>query len=42
MEVLQNRFQLEDNKIIYYGLRNKKHLFHNVFKLNKKQLEIVK
>ena len=42
MLALQSRWKINNNKLTYYGLRNKKHMFNNVFKLNKKELEIVK
>ena len=42
MLALQSRWKINNNKLTYYGLRNKKNMFNNVFKLNKKELEIVK
>lgn len=42
MQVLQNRWKLDNNYLIYYGLRNKKDLFKNKFKLNDKELNIIK
>lgn len=42
MQVLQNRWKLDNNYLIYYGLRNKKDLFKNKFKLNNKELNIIK
>lgn len=39
---LQSRWKLDNNKLTYYGLRNKKYMFNNIFKLNKKELDIVK
>lgn len=42
MQVLQNRWKLDNNYLIYYGLRNKKDLFKNRFKLNNKELNIIK
>ena len=42
MQVLQNRWKLDNNYLIYYGLRNKKDLFKNKYKLNNKELNIIK
>lgn len=42
MQVLQNRWKLDNNFLIYYGLRNKKDLFKNKFKLNKKEISLIK
>lgn len=42
MYYLQNRYQLEDNYIVYYGLKNKDELFQNKTKVNKKEIEIIK
>lgn len=42
MYCLQNRWKLEDNKLKYYGLRNKPVMFKNAFRLNRKQREVVK
>ena len=39
---LQTRWQLENNKLEYYGLRNKKNLFKNSLKLTENQVKIVK
>ncbi len=41
MHSLQNRWKIDNNFIIYYGLRNKIHLFKNKYKLNKKELAII-
>lgn len=38
---LQNRWKLTDSRLIYFGLRNKENLFKNVFKVNRKQKEII-
>lgn len=38
---LQNRWQLEDNKLVYYGMRNLPNLNKNVIKLNKKQVALL-
>lgn len=38
---LQNRWKLEENKLCYYGLRNKENMFKNTVKLSKKQIEII-
>lgn len=38
---LQSRWVLKDNKLQYYGLRNKENLFKNSVKLNKKQIAII-
>lgn len=42
MYCLQNRWQLEGKTLKYYGLRNKRNLFKNSVKLNKKQIDIIK
>ncbi len=42
MQALQNRWKLDDNTLVYYGLRNKKNLFKNRFKLSNKELQVVK
>lgn len=39
---LQIRWRLENNKLEYYGLRNKKNLFKNSLKLTKNQVKIIK
>ncbi|HHX78298.1 MAG TPA: hypothetical protein GX695_00905 [Acholeplasmataceae bacterium] len=39
---LQNRWKLDNKRLIYYGLRNKENLFNNTFKLNNKQIVIIK
>lgn len=41
MYYLQNRWKLEENKLCYYGLRNKENMFKNTVKLSKKQIEII-
>jgi len=41
MYYLQNRWKLENNYLIYYGLRNKSNMFKNKKKLSKKQQAIV-
>ena len=41
MYYLQNRWKLENNALIYYGLRNKENLFKNKIKLSKKQRAII-
>ncbi len=38
---LQNRWKLEDNKLYYYGMRNRDDLFKNSVSLNKKQADII-
>lgn len=38
---LQNRWKLQANKLIYYGLRNAPDLFHNEVCLSRRQLRIV-
>lgn len=42
MQTLQSRWILKNKILTYYGLRNKEYLFKNTFKLNKKQLNIIK
>jgi hypothetical protein len=39
--LIQNRWKLEKNYLVYYGLRNKKDLFNNAIKLNNKQKGII-
>ena len=41
MYCLQNRWKLEGNKLIYYGLRNREQMFHNEIRLNKNQRQIL-
>lgn len=41
MFVLQSRWKLEGHKIVYYGLRNRKNLFHNVIHLTPGQAKII-
>lgn len=41
MYVLQSRWVLENRSLIYYGLRNRKNLFHNQLRLSRKQAAIV-
>lgn len=41
MYCLQNRWKLENNRLRYYGLRNKSVMFKNVVKLTAKQAKIV-
>ena len=41
MYYLQNRWKMENNYLIYYGLRNKSNMFKNKKKLSKKQQAIV-
>jgi len=38
---LQSRWKLENDKLVYYGLRNKENLFHNVIKVNNKEIQII-
>jgi hypothetical protein len=38
---IQNRWQLKDRQLVYYGLRNKEHLFKNRYKITKKQKSIL-
>lgn len=42
MYYLQNRWQLEGNRLKYYGLRNKENLFKNSIKLSKRQIAAVR
>lgn len=42
MIYLQARWKLNNNKLIYYGLRNKANLFRNEIKLNNKEIKIIK
>lgn len=39
---LQNRWKLENQVLVYYGLRNKEYLFKNKIKLSKAKLKIIK
>lgn len=41
MYCLQSRWRLEGRRLIYYGLRNREHLFENEVRLTKKQAEIL-
>lgn len=41
MYYLQSRWKLENNALYYYGLRNKKDMFHNKVKLSSKQQSII-
>ena len=41
MYYLQNRWKLNGNKLIYYGLRNKENMFNNTVRLNSKQAELI-
>lgn len=41
MFVLQSRWKLENGRAVYYGLRNKDHLFENEVRLSKKQRAIL-
>lgn len=38
---LQSRWRLEGKRLVYYGLRNKEHLFDNVIRLSEKQARIL-
>ncbi|MBQ6877514.1 MAG: hypothetical protein IJO22_03820 [Oscillospiraceae bacterium] len=38
---IQNRWKLENNKLYYYGLRNKENLFKNSVKLSEKQKNVI-
>lgn len=38
---LQSRWRLEGKRLVYYGLRNKEHLFDNVIRLTEKQARIL-
>ena len=38
---LQSRWKLENNNLVYYGLRNKENLFKNKVRVNKKQIHII-
>lgn len=42
MFVLQSRYKLKGKTLLYYGLKNREHLFDNSIKLNKKQIDIIK
>lgn len=42
MYYIQSRWKLNNNYLIYYGLRNKKDLFNNKIKLNNKEINIIK
>lgn len=41
MYYLQSRYQLRNNFILYYGLRNKENLFNNKIKVSKKEIEVI-
>lgn len=41
MYCLQNRWKLEGNRLVYYGLRNREHLFRNEIRLNAKQRALI-
>lgn len=41
MYYLQSRWKIINNKVRYYGLRNKDNMFHNTIKLTTKQLRII-
>ena len=41
MYYLQNRWKLNGNKLIYYGLRNKENMFNNTVRLNSRQAELI-
>lgn len=41
MYFLQNRWKLEGNKLVYYGLRNRENMFSNVFRVSRKQQKIL-
>ncbi|MBE6761075.1 MAG: hypothetical protein E7551_02190 [Ruminococcaceae bacterium] len=41
MYYLQNRWKLSDNKLIYYGLRNKENMFKNTVRLKTRQAELI-
>ena len=38
---MQNRWKLNGNKLIYYGLRNKENMFNNTVRLNSRQAELI-
>lgn len=42
MYYLQARYKLENNYLVYYGLKNKNELFQNRLKVNKEEIEIIK
>jgi len=42
MFYLQNRWKFENNRLLYFGLRNKPNMFKNAIKLNRAQAEIVR
>lgn len=39
---IQNRWKLVGKSLVYYGLRNREMMFKNTYKLNKKQLNIIR
>lgn len=41
MYYLQNRWKLENNRLRYFGLRNKPNMFKNVVKLNRTQAAVI-
>ena len=41
MYFLQNRWKLEGNRLVYYGLRNRENMFSNVLRVTKKQQQIL-
>lgn len=41
MYCLQSRWKLVENKLIYYGMRNRKNLFRNEIRLTKKQRAVI-
>lgn len=41
MYFLQNRWKLEDNKLVYYGLRNRENMLSNVLRVSKAQRRIL-
>lgn len=41
MYYLQSRYKLEDNNLVYYGLRNKENLFKNKTKVTKQEIDVI-
>ncbi len=41
MYSLQSRWQIKNDRLLYYGLRSKKNLFKNSFRLSKKELTLL-
>ena len=41
MFVLQSRWKIQEKKIVYYGLQNRDHIFHNEVKLKSKEIALI-